>query len=277
MRRLIFAIAFGFTAASHQLTATGDPASCHAGLNGTFITCDGETSPQQGSSSTVVRTIGTGSNTTTRWHPYNQLATGTDGHPCVRTAYFAEGSPPNDAALTDPVTQNIQDMHNLAPLEYPPCPLRPSVQGEPASVETPWIIAMRYWEQVPLPRPAPYIAPGRAITGKTAYLETRGRVTQTYTNPSTPYGQLTIVATGSYEVDWGDGTASKQHAAEGEAWPNGQITHIYTHVGFYDIRVTERWTATWSLGGEQGRLRTLATSGFIDDFPVEQIQAVVGR
>jgi hypothetical protein len=139
------------------------------------------------------------------------------------------------------------------------------------------MIAMRYWEQVPLPKPAPYIAPGRAITGKVAYLETNGKITETYTNSMTPYGQLVIVASGSYEVDWGDGTAPKSHAFEGEAWPHGRITHVYEDVGSYDIVVTERWTATWSLGGQQGRLRALATSGTIDNLPVEQIQAVVSR
>jgi hypothetical protein len=139
------------------------------------------------------------------------------------------------------------------------------------------MIAMRYWEQVPLPKPDPYIAPGRGVTGKTAYLETRGKVAETYTNPSTIYGELVIVATGFYEVDWGDGTVTKPHAFEGDDWPDGRITHVYTNVGSYDIVVTERWKATWSLGGERGQLRTLGTSGRINDFPVEQIQAVIGR
>ena len=139
------------------------------------------------------------------------------------------------------------------------------------------MIAMRYWEQVPLPKPAPHIAPGRAITGKVAYLETRGAVARTYTNPTTMYGQLIIVATGSYEVNWGDGTTTGPHAFEGKAWPDGRIIHDYLEIGSYDIVVTERWSATWSLGGESGLLRTLQTSGRIDDFPVEQIQAVIRR
>jgi hypothetical protein len=43
------------------------------------------------------------------------------------------------------------------------------------------------------------------------------------------------------------------------------------------VVVTERWTATWSFGSESGRLDELRTVGRIDDFPVQQIQAVVLR
>jgi hypothetical protein len=41
--------------------------------------------------------------------------------------------------------------------------------------------------------------------------------------------------------------------------------------------VTERWTATWRLGEASGRLYELRTTGRIDAFPVEQLQAVIGR
>ena len=138
------------------------------------------------------------------------------------------------------------------------------------------MVARRYWEEIALPTPRPQIAPGRAITGKLAYLETNGETRHVYTN-STVFGPLQIVATGTYTVDWGDGETSGPHALEGKPWPDGQITHEYQTVGDYDVVVTERWTATWSLGGQSGVLRTLQTTGRIDDFPVEQIQAVIGR
>jgi len=109
-----------------------------------------------------------------------------------------------------------------------------------------------------------------------AFLETNGEVGHTYTT-GTVLGQLDIVARGAYIIDWGDGSTSGPHDSEGRPWPNGTITHDYLGVGSYDIVVTERWTATWRLGGESGVLRTLQTTGRIDDFPVEQIQAVIGR
>ncbi len=55
------------------------------------------------------------------------------------------------------------------------------------------------------------------------------------------------------------------------------VTHEYLNVGAYDVIVTERWTATWSFGAESGTLDELRTVGRIDDFPVQQIQAVVLR
>jgi hypothetical protein len=64
---------------------------------------------------------------------------------------------------------------------------------------------------------------------------------------------------------------------EGRPWPTGQITHEYLRIGSYNVVVTERWTAHWSLDGESGTLRTLQTTGTINNFPVEQIQAVIGR
>jgi hypothetical protein len=207
---------------------------------------------------------------------YDRVTTGPDGQPCVTTGYYAEGTRPNDSADLDPVTQNIRDIHNLPPLEYPPCPIRPRSPGEPETLEAPSMIARRYWEQVVLPKPQPAIAPGRAITGKLAYLETKGQTARTYMN-STVVGPLRIDATGSYTVTWGDGETSGPYRFEGAPWPTGQITHQYSKVGVYYIVVTEQWTATWSLGGESGVLRTLQTSGTIVDFPVEEIQAVIGR
>jgi hypothetical protein len=213
--------------------------------------------------------------------PYNRLSTGPDGQPCATTGYVEEGvTPPDERLLVDPNPRetNIPITGNDSRIleDYPPCPERPRAPGEPAPVETRAMVAARYWERVPLPKPQPSIAPGRAITGKMAYLETRGETGHTYTN-DTVFGPLQIVARGSYTIDWGDGTTSGPHTFEGKPWPDGRITHDYIDVGAYDIVVTEKWTATWSLGGENGVLRTLQTTGRIDDFPVEQIQAVIGR
>lgn len=127
-----------------------------------------------------------------------------------------------------------------------------------------------------MPTPNPSIAPGRAITGKLAYLKTGGTTTHTYRN-ETALGHLEIVAEGTYTVDWGDGETSGPFGFEGEPWPDGLITHTYINVGTYNIVVHEKWTATWSLAADGGVLRALQTQGSISGFPVEQIQAVIGR
>ncbi|MGH9280557.1 MAG: hypothetical protein ACRD12_20995, partial [Acidimicrobiales bacterium] len=109
-------------------------------------------------------------------------------------------------------------------MTYPACPLQP---GQDASQDTAEAFAARYWETVPLPKPRPYIAPGWAIVGKLGYLETRGELTKTFTDPNTPFGTLEIFATGRYYVDWGDNESSGPHSSEGKPWPEGQITHDY--------------------------------------------------
>ena len=134
---------------------------------------------------------------------------------------------------------------------------------------------MQGWEEVVLPEPQPYIAPGWMITGKYAYLETRGQLRHSFTK-DTPIGPLKITSTGRYYIDWGDGETTGPHSAEGGPWPDGQITHTYIDVGLYDVVVTEEWTATWSLGPASGSLSGQRTVGRIDDFRVEQIQVVVG-
>lgn len=125
-----------------------------------------------------------------------------------------------------------------------------------------------------MPKPVPRIAPGWAIVGKMAFLETNGVTTMTHNNDS-PFGPLVIVATGRYYVEWGDGDSSGPHSGEGRPWPDGQIKHDYQWAGTYDVVVTQRWTATWSLGGQSGILRELRTAGRIEDFPARELQAVV--
>lgn len=214
-------------------------------------------------------------NSSIRYYSYDKLTTGPDGQACITTGYAQEGTTPSDLLSSDAVTRNVRAIHGL-PLEYPPCPAQPPRPGQPVPVETPSMIARRAWEHVLLPQPRPSIAPGRAITGKLGYLETRGEIVHIHTS-MTALGQLQINASGSYVVSWGDGETSGPYRFEGRPWPDGLITHEYQKTGSYDIVVTERWTATWSLGGESGILRTLQTTGRIDDFPVEQIQAVIGR
>lgn len=213
---------------------------------------------------------------TIRYVPYSRLTTDANGQGCVTTGYVREGSSPTDAAPDNPDQPEGAGGWNNIYAEYPPCPEQPRTPGQPAPILTRALVAARYWEQIPLPKPQPLIAPGRAITGKPAYLETRGQTTSTYTS-DTGFGPLRIDAVGVYLVTWGDGETSGPHSYEGKPWPDGHITHEYLTVGRYNIVVVEKWTATWSLDGESGVLRALQTTGRIDGFPVQQIQAVIGR
>ncbi|MDQ6910598.1 MAG: hypothetical protein M3Z84_07435 [Actinomycetota bacterium] len=196
------------------------------------------------------------------YQPVEAPATGPNGESCTATRFIEV--PPGSPELPASVGRDFGNIAN----NPPPCPAAP---GAPA--ESPAQVAARYWEEVPLPSPRPAIAPGWAISGKLAYLETQGERSHTYYN-DTPLGRLEIVATGRYEVDWGDGTGPQTFDVEGEPWPNGRITHDYQWAGKYNVVVTEHWSATWHLGGSSGNLRRLRTEGRIDDFEVRQIQAV---
>lgn len=252
---------------------------CVGSESGSAIDCSGDRQTQVVPVNQSVSPTGDSrrsTQSTTQYIPYDRLDT-QGGEDCITTGYYPAGSQPNDAIGLDPVTQNVREIHGLPALEYPPCPIEPAAQGDPSTAipETPSMIARRYWEQVGLPVPQPSIQPGRAIAGKLAYLETRGEVVRTYTN-ETVFGRLEIRATGSYTISWGDDSSSGPYAFEGRPWPEGKITHDYSHIGTYNIVVTERWVASWSLGGQSGSLRALQTIGRVDNFPVQEIQAVVG-
>jgi len=210
-----------------------------------------------------------------RYVPYRYLdfGGGPDGGICTATGFTQERPATGPPSVGERVGEAAVDG---AIAGFDDCPVTPAAEASPAATER-QAYAIRYWQEVPVPSPQPHIAPGRAITGLLAYLETRGSTTNTYTEADTPFGPLTVTATGRYYVDWGDGTHTGPYSREGQPWPDGQITHEYLHIGTYDVVVTERWTATWYFGDESGTLNELRTVGRIEDFPVQQIQAVVLR
>ena len=179
---------------------------------------------------------------------------------CATSQWVAPGREPQYPAGTfDPLNN------------YPACtPAAGSVAQSPVEV------AALAWQRVELPTPAPRIAPGRAIVGKDAFLETNGRVRLSH-REATPLGELRIEAVGTYHVDWGDGEKTGPHSAESRPWPDGEIKHDYQTHGAYRVVVTQRWAATWQLGSDGGRLPDGETVGRIDDFPVQEIQAVILR
>ena len=74
------------------------------------------------------------------------------------------GDPNSPAAL------NAEMQTFILLRQHPFCPNSPTRTAPQAA--SPAQIALLIWQtQIPLPHPAPYIAPGYAITGKRAYLE----------------------------------------------------------------------------------------------------------
>ncbi|MGH9176933.1 MAG: hypothetical protein ACRD0N_00045 [Acidimicrobiales bacterium] len=151
------------------------------------------------------------------------------------------------------------------------------VAGLPGCPSTsPRDVAFSFVRDIVPPGPDPWIAPGFALTGKLAFLETRSP-TQVPDQYDTPLGTLSVVLKATmFAVDWGDESTTDDgpFAAPGEPWPHGAARHSYTTVGRYDVVVTQSWDAEWQLSGERGVVRGLTSTGGLDDFEVRQLQAV---
>lgn len=167
----------------------------------------------------------------------------------------------------------------LATVHDPACPAQAAPAGGGGlQVLDPVTLAEQFWLSIPLPVPHPSIPPGYAITGKTAYLVTGGTTAPPPYVEQTPLGTLTIIAKGSYYIDWGDPASpglAGPYTVEGQPYPTGVITHVYDYVGTDRVVVEERWTATWTLDGAAGTLGGLHTTGTIAAYPVRQLQAVI--
>jgi hypothetical protein len=200
------------------------------------------------------------------------VVTGVDdtGQPCASTArvplsqaYGGGLTVEQVAALT--ASRSIE----LGSLGYVLCP------GADPVVITPEMWARSYLRDIDLPVPAPRIDPGVMIVGLESFLETGAPITQALTEPATPFGPATFSFDSTVTVDWGDGAVSGPVASAGGPHPDGDLRHVYTSQGEYDIVVTQDWTATWQIGAESGTVTGLRTTGTLAGFPVQEREAVV--
>lgn len=264
------------SASPFVMPASATSPRCSESLGGDIIACGGGTiitTPPVNPPKQPAKPVSTGKKrkSAARYVAYWRLKEAPDGTLCETIGYrlVPPGANPADYDYDDPAFRG-----DSSAVVYLPCP-RATVAGGPEP-STPSELALSFWEEIPLPVPEPRIAPGRAITGLPGYLETNG-YTEADFSQTTPLGPMEIEAVGTYEVDWGDGSTAGPFDFEGDPWPDGDIVYTYQRVGRYDVVVTERWVATWRLGAESGVLTELSTSATIAAFPVEQIQAVVGR
>ncbi|MEX2550861.1 MAG: hypothetical protein WD638_11580 [Nitriliruptoraceae bacterium] len=97
-----------------------------------------------------------------------------------------------------------------------------------------------------LPRPEPWIAPGFALTGLDAYLDTGPghdlRYDQTEIVEVGPFTYtVEVAARGTTSVDWGDGSDAVTYEVPGRPYPSGAIHHVYRDAGPVDVTVIDRW------------------------------------
>lgn len=140
-------------------------------------------------------------------------------------------------------------------------------------------VAFAFMREIVPPGPDPWIAPGYALTGKPAFLETRAPMA-TRRRYDTPLGPLEVTLRATdFSVDWGDAARTDEgpFASPGKPWPGGAARHAYTTLGRYDVVVTQVWDADWRLAGQSGTVRGLSSVGLLDDFEARQLQAVRNR
>lgn len=212
------------------------------------------------------------------------VGTNSDGRSCYRVGREPVPGGADVAAAQQAADRELEDRFINTRGRLPRCEeatTRPRSPSEPRGAQPDLRgVVVDYWagaEQL-LPRPRPRIQPGRAVTGKKAYLELGDLGTQSSVLPNPLGGEdARITATPTYEIDWGDGTVTTTRSTGGP-WPHGDVTHVYQDVGHYDVVVTARWEGQWSgAPGEGGPLEALTTEGRIERFPVTEIQAVRER
>jgi hypothetical protein len=154
-----------------------------------------------------------------------------------------------------------------------------AMPGCPSLQPTPRAVAWSFVRAAAPPRSEPAIAPGYAITGKKAYLETHGKTSDPRTF-DTVLGPLTITFDAvNYTIDWGDASGLDRgpFPLPGQPFPDGKATHTYTSARPVDVVMKTAWSANWSVAGESGRLDGLTRTERIDAFDVRQLQAVRNR
>jgi hypothetical protein len=260
--------------------ATAQTNGCYRTLFGTAIDCSGSSlTPLSGSSqpqsSAQSRYPGPQANPTPAVAalaaPIPVLESGANGNLCLSHTTDPNATTPADYKYLVILIKNFQ-VNYAACVPAPGTPAAPQVA---ALAVPPSVLAVNFWDTIPLPVPKPSIPPGYAITGKPAYLVTDGTVAPAPFTTETPLGLLSVSARGAYTVEWGDGVVSGPFSSEGLAYPDGNISHTYDNVGTVTVTVDETWTATWTLGGASGTLDQLETRATIPGFPVRQLQAVL--
>jgi hypothetical protein len=198
-------------------------------------------------------------------HPELRFDEGT-GETCVNVTNRRGDANSRQAQEAERRTQQLVGRF---PLCVGSAPLRPSPEV---------VVQMLWRERVPLPRPAPIIRPGRAITGRDAFIEMGDPTTGRWHFDVYDYS-IDISATSVYDVDWGDGTTSVGITSNGGPWPDGDVRHVWTTTCACDVVVTQRWSGRWTLDGtDRGVIPgVMRTRGELADFPVHQMQAVRER
>ena len=154
-------------------------------------------------------------------------------------------------------------------------PICPAITAPDLLTPEEWVL--QYLSEHGPEEPELVIQPGSMFVGLRAFLET-GIPVEWQDEADSPFGPVLLTGTAEITIDWGDDTEldSGPFAVEGLEWPDGEITHVYQWVGEYDVTATYHWSIDWDFGFESGTA-DITREGTLDDFPLDQAQAVIVR
>lgn len=245
---------------SNQAPATGEEPKVVERVGGRIVIVDDKVQR-----SAPTRTV---KNDTRKWYPYKIARSDGNGGYCLVTRWSTNSFAP----LTEGIIRDTQNV--LAPaVARPDCP-------RPPRAERARVVAQEFWAERTLPTPEIKLQPPFAVTGKPTYLEIVGERAKQFEVMNEIDGEMVVIeATSDYVVDWGDRFNPRTNltttTSQGGPWPDGDVTHTYTHVDpGVTITVTQRWRAVWSSGEDGGVLEGLSTTARVDDYRVTEIEAV---
>jgi hypothetical protein len=139
---------------------------------------------------------------------------------------------------------SIPELQGLQPTDD--CPVDPTDEVPPELLDD--VVTDAITDE--LPRPAPSVPPGYAMTGMAAYLVTDHELEYGPVDHEVDLEimQLTVRVNGTATttVDWGDGTVLT-YDQPGLAYPDGEVTHTYADAGDVTIQITDSWRLTYDV------------------------------
>lgn len=194
------------------------------------------------------------------------------GQACIDLSVEAFGDQAAADAANAAVTSRLD---YLRPSYGGLCPGAAADPAVAALMPSPQQVALSFLQDFTLPAPQPVVAPGWALTGKTAYLDSNAQPTA-QAGYDTVLGPLTFEARWTHlTVDWGDGRGPLRYDSLGGPWPDGDVTTVYGDTATVAIDVVQYWTLTWNVGGGGGQIDGMSSTATIPDFQIRQLQAVI--
>ncbi len=135
---------------------------------------------------------------------------------------------------------------------------------------------VRYEITRSLPIPKPSFDPPFTLVSVPAFLSS-GATLSDHLDLSTPIGRVIADATGTLDINFGDGTSDLSTNLLGGPYPTGNITHTWSNTGCYLVDVTVDWTVLYQTPNGTGQINGLTTDATIPNYCVYSTTSQIYR